>query len=176
MTTPSRSVADLQRLALEQELGGETPSTSVDAGTGKLAIANTGTFDLTAAGNVRALVTNNTGKTMRVLAIAGGFTATGFGKFYLNPSVGLPATLRRTNNAIVTEGSPGGELRADTDAVAALAVGTGVDLQIDAFFPVNSRESIQLPPFFLPTGNSIGFNINFAGAAKGSLSVFWVVK
>lgn len=170
------SLADLQQKVLVAELGGESPSSAIDAGAGRLALANTTTLELTAAGNIKALVTNNTGKTMRVLALAGGFTATGFGKFYLNPTVGLPTTLRRTNNAILTAPSPGGEMRSDIDAVTALDVGTGTNLELDAFFPINSREVIPLPPIFLPSGNTLGFNINFGGAAKGSLTAFWVVK
>lgn len=134
-------------------------------------LGSTGTLEITVAGNFRALLTNDTGAPLKVLAIRGMTTATGFMDVYLNPTTGLPTADKTIVNAAL--GAPTkGNFKADADTVTALSGGLYI---AQAGFGANQRTPIDLPGFIVQNGHSVGMNLNFGGAAKGSFSVMWIV-
>lgn len=137
--------------------------------------AGTGKLDLAVAGNVRAVLQNpaGSGRNIYVARVTGLATGTAWANVYLNPSVGVPtAAARPVNNAVLGAAtSPVGIIRVDTDTTTALS--GGVDTGVVLGIPANNRFSIDLAPFVVAPGVSLGFNDAFAGAASVAMSIYW---
>lgn len=142
---------------------------------GRFYIVGTGRMTLSVAGNVRATIANPTGSD-RTIGLAGIVlfgTGTSWATIYKNPTAGLPATAPRpvTNALIGPATTPAvAEVRADTDTTIALSGGTDIGIVLGS--GAGSRETIAAP-FQLFPGQSIGFNVPYAGAADATLTA-WI--
>jgi hypothetical protein len=156
------------------------PVTSLFAemvGQGRFFLASTGKLALAAAGNARATFANPAGSGRNIylariasLASAGPAWAT----VLINPTAGLPATAaRRHLNALVsgadTQGV--GVMKADVNLTTPLSGGTDTGVVIG--IPAGSRVALDLPPFVLLPGQTLGFNLPFTGAADAVMSLYW---
>lgn len=145
--------------------------------TGRFYIVGTGRMSLSVAGNVRALIANPAGSG-RIIGIAGIVvfgTATSWANIYKNPTAGLPATaIRPVTNALIGPPTTPAtvQVTADTNATTALSGGTDTGVVLGS--GSGNREPITAP-FQLWPGQSIGFNVPFAGAADATISG-WVAE
>jgi hypothetical protein len=141
---------------------------------GRAFVASTGRTTLSVAGNFRATLTNPAGSGRNLLVYRWSSMATnvGFARIRVNPTTGLPATVRPSSAQLVGGAAAVGVLRSDTDATVALAGGT--DTGIDIGIPPNGRTVLDFPPMIVPPGNLLGVNVPFTGAADSVLTLYWV--
>lgn len=165
------TLTDAQRKFYDQQLS--SVGSGAAAAAGKIGVANTGKLTVAAAGNFRVTFTNDSASPISVLRLTGMATVTSFTTLFLNPTAGLPAAIKRTNNAILASAAPAGVVRADTDAVTALSGGT--DLGIAIGFGANKRETIDFPPVVIAAGAVLGLNVNVAGGSDAAFSLLWKV-
>lgn len=144
---------------------------------GKQYTSGTGPLSLTAAGNIRATISNPTGSGVNVsiFRLVWFSNAMGEASLFLNPSAGLPATAVRPRlNAIAGTAGGLGEVKADTSATTALAAGTGTDTGVIIGLGANVREVVDLPPIVLTPGVTLGINVPISATTSRSvLSVLW---
>jgi hypothetical protein len=142
---------------------------------GRMYFGGSGKMSLAVAGNLRAVLQNpaDSGRVMYVARMVVTTTAMGWADLFVNPTVGVPtSTPRPVTNAIIGQNtSPKGVIRADTDTTTALGGGWNTGVSIGS--PGGQRTNLDLPPFVLAPGVTLGFNNAFAGAADVSMSVFW---
>lgn len=142
---------------------------------GKQFTSGTGPLTLTAAGNLRATISNPTGSGVNVSIFRLVWFANAMGEatLLLNPTAGIPATAVRPRlNAVAGTSGGVGEVRADTNATTALSGGTdtGVILGLGA----NTREVVDLPPIVLTPGVTLGINVPISATTSRSLlTVLW---
>lgn len=153
---------------------GSLPTLQAQASNGEAFLGGTGMLTLTVAGNVRMLLSNPTGsgKTMYVSKLDVFSSAVGFGELFVNPTVGLPTVLMKSNN--VYFGYPTtavGTLHADTSTTTALS--GGVDAGVSIGVGSNALTVYQLPPIIIPAGVSLGIQLPFTGAANASVNAYW---
>lgn len=136
---------------------------------------SSGKIDLSAAGNLRGTLANpaGSGRTIYLYTISTFSTAQGgFAHTYINPTAGLPTVLKSSNNNFI--GHPRaavGVVRVDVDALTALSGGTDTGLAIG--IASNERAEIELAPFIIPPGVTMGINIPFAGATSVTFNLNW---
>lgn len=150
-----------------------SPTISRVAG-GRFYLAGSGQLTLAAAGNVRALIANpaGSGRNLSIVRVVVFATAVGYATVYINPTTGLPSGPRAPMNALVGGGEAAvGTVNIDTHLTTSLA--GGVETSEVIGIPSNSRISIDLPPFVLAPGVSLGINVPFAGAADAVMSAYW---
>lgn len=141
----------------------------------KFFVAGTGALVLTAAGDARCTVSNPTGSGVNVfLARLSLFSnAAGEASLLINPTTGLPATAARPQlNAVIGAAAGVAVVKADTDAVTAL--GGGTDTGVVLAFPAATRISVDLPPFILSPGVTLGINIPVSAASSRTfMSIYY---
>lgn len=137
--------------------------------------SGTGPLVLTAAGNIRATISNPTGSGVNVsiFRLVWFADAKGEASLFVNPTVGLPATAVRPRlNAIAGAAGGVGEVKADTNATTALS--GGVDTGVLIGLGANVREAIDLPPIVLTPGVTMGINVPIsATTSRSMLTVLW---
>lgn len=152
------------------------PSPSDWAADGRFHVSTTGRLTLSAAGNLRITFTNpaNSQKLVTLGKVTAFATATSWGTILRNPDTNLPTSAARpTTNALLHAGTPPvAQLKADTDPLAALSGGIDTGLVVGS--GAGQREPIELPPFFLVPGISLGVAVPFAGAADAVIAFYWV--
>lgn len=153
-----------------------TNAAAIAVGEARFFWAGIGKIALTAAGNLRSLIENPSGSGKKVmLARMTAFASAGpaWSMIYINPATGLPATAARpVNNAIIANANPSVTIiRADTDLTVAL--GGGTDTGVAIGIPSGERVSLDLPPFVLLPGTTMGINNAFAGAADATMTIYW---
>jgi hypothetical protein len=136
-------------------------------------LAGSGRLTLGAAGNFRALLRNPSasGRNLYLVRLALLSTALAWGDVRVNPTTGLPTAARTSHNAILGAAAASGELLADVNAIT--AIGGGTLLSTTIAVPVSQRVQLDLPPFVLAPGVSVGLNFNVLGAADASISGYW---
>jgi hypothetical protein len=139
-------------------------------------LAGSGRLVLSVAGNVRALITNpaDSGKRVFVAELGLFATATGWAEVRRNPTSGLPAGSRSPLNLADpnSDEPPVAVVAVDTDATTPLGGGTATSVTVG--IPPNERLELKVG-FELAPGQSLGFNVPFAGAADAAMSVRWKV-
>lgn len=176
-----KSLADLQRDKLEgdaADIDYISTSTAQDVSLGRFFLASTGKLTIAAAGNYRMIIKNPTGsgKTLAIVRLAFMCTVIGWANIFINPSLGVPVTaLRRVNNALLGGGGLASltEVRADTNAITALAAGTGIDTELVLGLPGNQRVSVDLPPFIISPGVTMGINIPVTAGSDLAAGIYW---
>lgn len=148
---------------------------SAGIGMGRAYIIGSGRVVLTAAGNVRGLVTNPAANTrnIQVLGMTAFATAVGWASVYLQPTAGLPATAVRPSLKLHPASQPmATEMRIDTDALTALSGGedTGVTIPL----PAGTARQISPIGRILAPGQTLGLNIPFAASADLAFSLYVV--
>jgi hypothetical protein len=111
------------------------------------------------------------GRNLYLVRLALLSTALAWGDVRVNPTTGLPTAARTSHNAILGAAAAGGELLADVNAIT--AIGGGTLLSTTIAVPVSQRVQLDLPPFVLAPGFSVGLNFNVLGAADASISGYW---
>lgn len=160
------TIAALQALGFGDEIA-----------SGRFYMVGSGRMSLSVAGNVRALIANPA-ESGRIIGIAGIVvfgTATSWANIYKNPTAGLPAAAARpVTNALVGPPTEPAvvQVTADTDATVALSGGTDTGVVMGS--GGGNRETVTAP-FQLWPGQSLGFNVPFAGAADATLTA-WVAE
>lgn len=136
------------------------------AGSGRLTIA--------AAGNFRATLANpaGSGRNLHVEKLVVFSTVRDWVNLYINPTTGLPVTAARiANNAVLGAAAGVGVYKADTDTVTPL--GGGTDTQVVFGSGPDDMGVVELPPFVVPPGTTLGLNSNVAAAAEANINLFW---
>lgn len=140
---------------------------------GRAFSASTSRLTLAAAGNFRATIQNPTGsgKNVFVYKLTGFATAIAWARLRVNPTTGLPATLRTNVNDFVGHPNTGvAVMRADTDLATAL--GGGSDSGIDIGIPNGTRWMIETLKV-IPPGITLGINAPVAGASDAVITAYW---
>lgn len=165
-----RSVADNQADFYARNAKGSAAATAGEDG--RIAIGSTGPLELTAAGNFRLLLTNNTGKTLSIARLVCFCTVDAFIDFRINPTTGLPATDRTVSNAIIGKAAPSVNLKADVDTLTPLGGGT---FYAATAVGAGDREPLELPPVYIPNGVVLGVNVALGASARASFTVIAAV-
>lgn len=140
--------------------------------TGRLWYVGSGRLSLSVAGNVRALITNPAGSGRRLLIerLIGLATSTVFADLRRNPTTGLPVGTRTPVNARPTAPVAPSVAVVAVDISPTTALGGGTSTGIVIGVPGGSR--LDWPFVFdLDPGESLGFNMPFAGATDASFTV-----
>lgn len=142
--------------------------------TGNAFFASSGNQTLAVAGNLRATFSNPSGnsRSCYIFKIQAWASSSVMAHLYVNPTTGLPATTKTVNKInLGSSASTTVTVSADTSTTTALAGGT--DSGLDIPVTTGSVQPMELDPFVIPPGITVGFNIPFTGAGNGVLTIYW---
>lgn len=145
---------------------------------GQTYMASTGRIELSAAGNLRAMMSNpsSSGRVVhlyKIISASSAAAAAYAGVFYgttASPLTGQPTSAeRRAGSMYLGKANSSAIIKADTDITVQLS-GEASDLVLAAS---PGRTEIGFAPIIIEPGRMIGMNVAFAGAATVVLTVSW---
>lgn len=138
-------------------------------------IASTDQQSLTGAGNLRVTLENpaGSGRNLHILSVVSVNTSssTTFAVVRLNPTTGLPTTVKTPRSLILNRGTATiAVVKSDTSITTAIGGGT---LLLD--MPIApGQQTHNSGMFVLEPGNTLGINVPFGGAASGQMIAYYV--
>lgn len=153
----SMTTSALERAARTQK--------SFIAGSTKTTIGLTGYF--------KATLENPAGSGVRVYIDRFAIFATVgnvYGHLYVNPTAGLPTTVKKSNN--VSLGAADGTLVVKTDT-SSTALSGGTDTGLDIGIAMAVHTEYLLPPFSIAPGTVLGLNVPFLAVCAATMNVTW---
>lgn len=158
---------------------------------GKIRLASTEDLAISGSGNLRMLLKNATvsdtgaalSKTVALLRMGVFATTTGWAELVVNPTGGLPPTSARQTRmtSLIKASMPviptaptvddPVDFRAD---VSGTRMTGGSAVGVTFGIPGNSRLDLDMPPFVIDSGASLGINIRFGGSTTVGVAVYWM--
>lgn len=137
-------------------------------------MSSSGKLTLLAAGHLRFTISNPAGSTRSLYlykvsadASAGPAWATPI----INPATGLPAASRPIVNKLLGGPVAVATVAADTHTTDPLGGGTATGVALGVYSGTSTVDFDA--PWIISPGNSVGFNVPFAGAADAAFAVHW---